>query len=113
MALVLSGGLETSEYWRQVRGEADDLIRESPLADWTISLRPKTTSEGQVMEPNPGEDASEPWYVSADHEAKELTVGVPGHAIGTEDGRPRNAAEYLVFDLLDELISPATDDSDD
>ena len=113
MALLLSGGLEASQYWQKVRGEADGMLKGSPLVEWTINLRPKTTNEGQVMEPDPGQDAREFWYVSTDADARELTVGVPPYAIDTEDGEPKQCAAYLVFDLLDEVVLPPEDDDSD
>jgi hypothetical protein len=111
MGMCLSGGLETSPYWQQVRLLADRLLRVSPyLSDWTVVVRPRTEADEGAVEPDDyvetGADPAELWHARFNHREKELVVGVPAGADANHEGDPDVTASYIVFDVMDSVLGP-------
>jgi len=103
----LSGGLETSPWWREVRERADTALRQAGYDDWSVEIRPMTDADAEQIDSSGADDDD----VGATIDLGELRLSllIPANF----DPATEDADEFVEFSIVELIDRTADDDSDD
>ena len=107
MSILLEGGYETNDFWREVRSVGDQILDGYGFDEWTVTLRPKGSTNVQTANADLDDDGAS---ISVDPTTRQLTIS--GYNESDFDS-PEVVVDRHIVDLIRDAMGDAYDEDEE